>query len=365
MYDYDLNEIKEALTIEQVFDLLNEFHGEPILKGETIISKTICHHDQDDLAEAGHKLYYYENSHLFRCYTGCEEPVYDIFELVRKVRKCELPQAVQYVAQYFGFSGNSITDETPTSIDDYLTSINSYDRIKNIDTEKQIVELKTYDDSFLKNLPHPIIASWVEENISEAAMQKYEIAFDPINQGIVIPHRDINGNLIGVRERILDEQSIERYGKYLPMRVGKKMYNHPLSFSLYGILQNQENIRQTKKAIVIESEKSVLQLENILQGNNISVACCGSNLINYQVQLLLSLGVEEIIVGFDHDWHDVTEDGAKRKIRNLKNIQKKYGNYVKLSYLWDKDNLTGYKASPSDCGGDIFWKLMKERVNLY
>ncbi len=365
MYEYDLNEIKESLTLEQVFDLLTEFHGEPIIKGETIVSKTICHHEQDDLAEAGHKLYYYENSHLFRCYTGCEEPVYDIFELVRKVRKCELPQAVQYVAQYFGFSGTAADTSFSTSIEEYLTSIDNYDRIKNIDTEKQIVELKTYDDAFLKNLPHPIIASWITENISEDAMRKYEIAFDPLNQGIVIPHRDIKGNLIGVRERVLDENIIEKYGKYLPMKVGKKMYNHPLSFSLYGILQNQENIRQTRKAIVLESEKSVLQLDNILKGNNISVACCGSSLINYQVQLLLSLGVEEIIVGFDHDWRDVTEEAAKRKIRNLKNIQKKYGNYVKLSYLWDKNNLTGYKCSPSDCGSDIFWKLMKERVNLY
>ena len=79
------------------------------------------------------------------------------------------------------------------------------------------------------------------------------------------------------------------------------------------LFQNKENIKNIKKAIVVESEKSVLQLENILKENNIGVACCGSSLINYQVQLLLNLGVTEIIVGFDHDWRNVEEEAAKRK----------------------------------------------------
>ena len=36
-YNYDINEIKESLTIEQIFDLLTELHGEPIIKGNMII----------------------------------------------------------------------------------------------------------------------------------------------------------------------------------------------------------------------------------------------------------------------------------------------------------------------------------------
>ena len=73
----------------------------------------------------------------------------------------------------------------------------------------------------------------------------------------------------------------------------------------------------------------------------------------------------EIIVGFDHDWRNVEEEAAKRKIKNLKNIQKKYGNLIKITYLWDINNLTGYKCSPTDCGTEIFWKLMNSRINLY
>ena len=367
-YNYDINEIKESLTIEQVFDLLTELHGEPIIKGNMIISKTICHHSVEDLGEASHKLYYYDNTHLFRCYTGCGDS-FDIFELIRKVKNYgnennSLPKAISFVANYFNFAENEI-EEDNSNLKEYLNSIKNYSRVKNYQIDKQIVELKVYKDDFLKNLPHPIIKPWIEENISEAAMKKFEIAYDPKNEGIVIPHRDIKGNLIGVRERTLIKENAERFGKYLPMKIGNKMYNHPLSFSLYGIYQNKENIKNIKKAIVVESEKSVLQLENILKENNIGVACCGSSLINYQVQLLLNLGVTEIIVGFDHDWRNVEEEAAKRKIKNLKNIQKKYGNLIKITYLWDINNLTGYKCSPTDCGTEIFWKLMNSRINLY
>lgn len=33
--------------------------------------------------------------------------------------------------------------------------------------------------------------------------------------------------------------------------------------------------------------------------NDISVAVCGSSLSNYQIQLLLDLGIQELIIAFD------------------------------------------------------------------
>ena len=360
------------MTKEQIFELVSELHGEPIIKGDSIICKTICHHNVDDLANASHKLYWYENSGLFHCYTGCSEPTFDIFELVRKVKSRELgtdyllPQAIDYVAQRFGYAATANFEENETSIKQDLIYVEKYDRINNIELETQIVELKEYDDGFLKNLPHPLIAPWVEDNILPEVMDYYEICFDPKNQGIVIPHRDLKGRLIGVRERTLIKEQAEKYGKYLPMKIGNKMYNHPLSFNIYGLYQNQEHIKAVKKAIVLESEKAVLQYASMFgQENNIALAICGSSFINYQVWLLINLGVQEIIVGLDHDFNDITEEKAKQKIKNLKNIHKKYGNYVNISFIWDKNHLTGYKCSPTDCGKDIFLELFNKRINIY
>ena len=61
-----------------------------------------------------------------------------------------------------------------------------------------------------------------------------------------------------------------------------------------------------KKAIVTEGEKSCFLYASYFgEDNDISVACCGSSLINYQVDLLLSLGVSEIIVAFDRQFKEI------------------------------------------------------------
>ena len=72
--------IKNELTIEQVYDLLMSYGGDPVIKGGLIISRTICHGGHS------HKLYYYENTKLFKCYTDCLDS-FDIYELIIKINK--------------------------------------------------------------------------------------------------------------------------------------------------------------------------------------------------------------------------------------------------------------------------------------
>ena len=71
IYEYDKNAIKESLTINQIFDFLTELHAEPFIQGNSIISKPICHHSYEESHTASSKLYYYDNTKLFRCYTDC------------------------------------------------------------------------------------------------------------------------------------------------------------------------------------------------------------------------------------------------------------------------------------------------------
>ena len=96
--------------------------------------------------------------------------------------------------------------------------------------------------------------------------------------------------------------------------------------------------------------------------NDVSVATCGNNLLNYQVQLLLSLGVEEIIVAYDKQFKEEGDIEWVRLKNNLTNIHLKYGSYAQISYLFDRENLLDYKDSPIDKGKDIFLKLFNERV---
>ena len=100
------------------------------------------------------------------------------------------------------------------------------------------------------------------------------------------------------------------------------------------------------------------------QENDITVACCGSSLSSYQVDLLMDLGVEEIIIAFDKQFKEIGDEEWKGWTKKLKQIHQKYGAKVQISYIFDKQNLLGYKDSPIDCGKEIFLKLYKERVRL-
>ena len=371
VYDYNKDEIKNNLDESQIMELLAEFGGEPELRGNVIVSKTVCHGGNS------HKLYYYSNSCLFHCFTDCSES-FDIFELTRKVMSREhpkpredsawnLPEAIDFIARKFGFAANVKIDESEMSIGKDLTVIEKYDRIKNIDIKTQEIELKEYDDTFLKHLPHNVIIQpWIDEGIKQEVMNNAGVCYDPKNAGIVIPHYDINNRLIGIRERTLIAENAELYGKYLPARINGIMYNHPLSFNLYNLNKSKDNIKRMGKAIVFESEKSCLKYKSYFgEENDISCGICGSSFIAYQFWLLISQGAKEIIVGLDHDFVDINSPEAKRIIKKLKDIHKKYGSYTQISFLWDKKNLLGYKSSPIDHGPEVFCKLFKERVNLY
>ena len=99
--------------------------------------------------------------------------------------------------------------------------------------------------------------------------------------------------------------------------------------------------------------------------NDISVACCGSSFIQYQAWLLIQLGVEEIIICFDKQFQEKGDDEFNKLVKNLKQIYKKYGMFVKISFCFDKWNYLGYKDSPIDKGPEVFMELYKRRVNLY
>lgn len=378
MYKYDKDELKLNLSIEQVFDLVAELGGEPRMESGFFISKTICH---NHAGEGSYKLYYYDNTKLFRCYTDCGTS-FDIYELVRKIknnskdlksyynkegkvcyREWELFDAVEFVAIYYGYSPKTFDfQKTQEKLKDWEV-LNNYEQI-NKDEQEQRVELRIFDNKILRHLPHPRIITWEQEGIKKEVMDHRGIAYDPKNQGIVIPHYDINNQLVGIRERTLIKEE-ENFGKYRPAILNGVMYNHPLGFNLYNLNNSKNNIKIIKKVIVYEGEKSSLLYASFFgEENDISVAVCGSSLITYQVKLLLSLGVEEIIIAFDKQFKEIGDKEWERWTKKLYDIHTKYSAYVQISYLFDKKDLLDYKDSPVDKGKETFLKLFKNRIML-
>lgn len=366
MYKYDKEELKKELTLEQVYDLLTELGAEPILKDNYIICKTICHNS--DLTNASHKLYYYSNTHLFHCYTECGDASFDIYELVLKVGRASgrvnysLPQAIVFVAKYFGYSTDNFEfEDCQEDLEDWKF-INAFKRGKE-KSKPQQVELKVYDNAILKYLPCPRILPWEKEDITLEILKARGICYDPLNMGIVIPHYDINNNLIGIRERTLIKEE-EVYGKYKPAILNGKQFNHPLSFNVYNLNFSKNNIQKMQKIIIFEGEKSCLKYASYFgKENDITGAVCGSNLLNYQFSLIYGLGVKEIIIAFDKQYKQIGDDEYKRWVNKLKTISYKYSNFCNISFIFDTHNLLNYKDAPIDQGKDIFLQLFKERLD--
>lgn len=368
MLVFDKSEIRNKIELDNIFDLLQEWGGDPEYTNFGIISTTICHNLP---GEGSKKLYYYENSGLFRCYTGCDSS-FDIFELTIKVfnvqhnRKLDLNDAVRYIAARLGYGGRLEDAPDNEELIDWKI-LSNYDRIQNVEIGKvKHIQLKEYDKSILDRFNYNLkITPWLDEGISQEVIEYNKIGYYLGKDQITIPHFDINGRFIGLRGRSISELDCDLYGKYRPMYINKQMYNHPLGMNLYNLNNSKNQIKIIKKVVIFEGEKSVLKYQTYFGvDNDISVACCGSSLSAYQVQLLQELGVEEIIIAFDRQFQEIGDKEFLHLKNNLLKIRAKYKNFLKVSFMFDKKMLTGYKDSPIDCGKDIFLQLFKERIFL-
>ena len=367
MLVFDKLKIREALTTENIFELLQEWGGDPSRDVFGYVSATICHNPP---GEGSRKLYYYENTGLFRCYTGCDS-YFDIFELVTKVAKIQwdkdfdLNDAVRWIAQKFGFSGDHENRPEDEDLDDWKYLAN-YERIQDIVLKDNSIVLKAYENDILERFNYTVkIGPWLREGITQDALNQARIGYYPGGDQITIPHFDKDGRFIGLRGRTVCAEEGERFGKYRPMRINQILYNHPLGMNLYNFNNSKDKIKIMKKAIVFEGEKSCLLYQSYFGlDNDISVACCGSSVSAYQIQLLLDAGAEEIVIAFDRQFQEIGDEEFKHLKTNLIRLRDKYKNFATVSFIFDKNKLTDYKASPIDEGPQKFLQLFKERIIL-
>lgn len=357
--------IKNSLTIEEVKKIVNKLGGDCYFKTNNIlICETICHNHIDE--EKSHKLYYYSNTKLFKCYTECAD-TFDIFELLIKVQNLNNPnseitliKAVKIIESFlnkrFNFAQFFLREEA-----DQL--ISKQEKLISKNKENYEYNFCAYDKKILDFLDKVVVKEWIEEGISANTQQKYNIHFYAPDGQIIIPHYDINGALIGIRGRYLEDDLCEMYGKYRPAYIHQQLYNHPLSFSLYGLDKTHLNISKYKKAIIFEGEKSVMLYDSYFGSKeNISVACCGSSISKQQIDLLLKLGVNEIIIALDRQYKEVNDEENKKYLINIRKLAAKMIDFCNVSVIYDSEHELDYKDSPIDKGKEIFIKLFQKRI---
>lgn len=359
------NKIIDALTKDDIIDIMQSFNIEhEIMANGDIRFQSHCHGSDSK------KLYYYEKdqygeeSKHFLCYSNCGGM--SVYSTIMKINDWNFGQAFHFLADYKGISVITKREKgfglERKVIDDW-DFINRYKKKKKTD----IRPLMEFDKSKIKTFSNVYPSSWENEGITLEAMKKFDIKFHLPSWKAVIPHYDIEGRLIGVRGRSFLEQDIQSGKKYMPMFIEGLSYRHPLQYNLYGLYQNLETIKKLKKIIVFEGEKSVLMCESFYPENNFSVAICGSNLSNFQRDLIVqNLGVEEIIIAIDKQYKtDLSTDKDKIEyedyIKKVKKIADKFVNFINVYIVYCGDDRLEYKDSPCDKGKDILEQLMKEK----
>lgn len=369
----DKETLLEQISEEQVLEIMSEFGATPYVgktKETEMWFNTICH------CGSSHKLCYFRKSKSFMCYTNCGSM--SLFDLVANVKDTDFSDAFKYVLSKVGCNNSSnrigLANDNARTANKEINDIKRYTEIrkkrgKNINIEP-LPELKTNilsyfeDDVFYKG--------WINEGISIETQQFFGIRWYQLEQHIIIPHYNHIGQLVGIRRRSLQEKDAKN--KYMPEIIEGVQYKHPLNMNLYGLYEHIEAIKRTKKVVIVEAEKSVMLAHEYYGDNAFAVATCGFNVSNYQMQLLLSLGVEEVILAFDKDFDaldfyncDETTQEYNNFLRfrtRIEHIAKKFAPYCRVYVLWDEMRLLGHKDSPFDKGKEILETLMRNKIEI-
>lgn len=346
MIDYE--GITQNLQTEQVIQLMQKLGADRYeQKDGLVIFPTICHNT--DAAEASMKLYFYENTKLFVCYTSCN--AMSIFKFLKNYYET---RNIPY--NWFEDIYNVILGCSTPPTDSFEQE--KREKLSEKYRKRGQIELPEFSsevlDLFIKYYP----VEWLNDGITKEAMDKFGILYSISQNKIIIPHYDVNNRLVGIRGRALDDWEVENVGKYMPVKVGQTWYNHKLGFNLYGLNETKNNIKESGVCYLFEGEKALLQMDNF-DIPNCGAAVCGSNFNKYALNILLrECHPKEIIICFDKE----EKPGEDKYFNKLWNIGKKYSAYCNFSFVYDREGLLGMKDSPTDKGEQVFKELVRKRV---
>lgn len=328
---------------------------------------TICHGGDS------HKLCYFKNSKSFYCYTNCG--YLSIYSLIMSVEKCSFSSSLYFVANELGINSRiGFNQNTRVSnIGKELNDIKQYLDIRKKKSSQPTILPEIQNKKILDYFEDDVFYSgWIREGISIPTMKYFGVKWYELEKHIIIPHFNVNGEVIGIRRRSLQEK--DKKNKYMPTIIEGISYAHPLNQNLYGLYEHYEAIKKSKKVIIVESEKSVMLAHEYYGSNAYVVATCGFNISNWHRDVLLGLGVEEVILGFDKDYNilkytnaDVNSAEYKKCLRYIDRVYSlayKFAPFCRTYVLWDTFDKLEINDSPFDKGVKTLEFLLQNKVEI-
>jgi len=190
---------------------------------------------------------------------------------------------------------------------------------------------------------------WYEEGIPWEVMWEYGVRYDALDNRIVYPIKDLQGNIFCVSGRTCDPDWKQK-------KIRKYTYTSSIGAlpTIYGFSDHLQYIRESKEIILFEGCKSVLKM--VGWGKKNAGALLTSHLSPAQFDFLVKLasfdGVR-IVFALDSDVDLTKDDNVKRLC-----------SYARVEWVRNIDGLLNDKDSPVDKGKEVFEKLYKERRRL-
>ena len=263
-----------------------------------------------------------------------------ILNFIKYYNNCSFGEAVDILKKYAGCDG----EVKPTK---RLAAVEVAKRYKGRKKQAKVSQTKVLpDDYMLRYERNPDkLAVWEAEGISEASLERFQVAYDSFSDRLVYPIRNINGDIVNVGARTLD-----------PNWKQKKLRKYSYMFSwdggmntVFGLAENRDEILRKKEVILFEGAKSVMIADS--WGIRNCGALLTSHLSQFQLKILAKLGVRVV---FALDKEVVVRDDP-----NITKLKR----YTSVDYIWDKDNLLDEKDSPVDKGVETFMKLYERRLH--
>lgn len=318
---------------------------------------TICH----NVDGGKYNLAFNEDDKYFTCFSECGCS-YSLLSLVKKRREllgepCSTYRSMKWICEQVGIAFNFKEE-----IKEVNNNIYNWQNLLRYTKEHKSSENKIYSNFILSELEDCIYLPWIDEGITEETQEKYQIKWYNRNQQVVIPVRNINGDLVGCHCRNTNPDLVADGMKYIPLHMlcGDE-YKFQMGLELFGLNYNKINIEKAKQVILLESPKSVMQFDSFSMPN-ICVGMFGMGFSLQKLKLLLNLGVDKFIIALDKQYEEIGNVEYKtweKKVNKIIDIVRPYAN--EIAVIWDKDKLLGYKDSPTDKGEDVFVKLWNKR----
>ena len=349
----DIAAIKAQITDDDIIALMDSM-GIPLVSANSQyqLYPSACHHS--DWERHKNKLYYYVQSQRWHCYSCSGD--WDTIGLVQHLCKCTFNQAVDYICSTLGISATEL--DIRQDVDNWQRDLRRW--LPNADIDEP-AELTAYDPAILSAFDHLYPTEWLEYGITRDSMDKFGIGWYARQACISIPVVQ-NGQLVGVRGRYTRQQDVDK-GKYRPIAM---LDGTVLKFStnqcLYGLDQNKASIEKSRQVLLFESEKSILKADSWNIHN--ALAIFGSNISKRHIEMLLELGVNDVVLCMDSDYRQVGDDDFQFFVAKMRKLAGKLTPYFSTSIVYNNQGYDAYKCNIMDLPYDRAMKLYEGRARL-